>query len=65
MSSMRPVPPTLAVKLASIAVHADEFTGPAGHGADRVALRQLLDDPEVKDWLDDMTKAGLAPVKRQ
>lgn len=54
----------LLCKLASIVVHADELTGPAGHQFDQVALQQLIFDPEVKEWMAAMTAAGMAPVKR-
>lgn len=54
----------LLCKLGSIAVHADEMTGAGGHEFDMAALRQLLDDPEVKDWIKAMADGGLLPVKR-
>lgn len=55
---------SLLCKLASIAVHADEMLGPNGHPLDREALLSGLADPEVKDWLADMSAASLAPRKR-
>lgn len=56
--------PALLCKLASIAVHADELSSPDGHDFDAVAIRSALTDDEVRDWLDGMTAAGMAPVKR-
>lgn len=56
--------PSLLCKLASIAVHADELASPDGHTFDRVALSSAITDPEVVAWIDGMTKAGMAPVKR-
>jgi len=53
---------SLVVKLASIVVHADEMTSPLGHGYDKVALRQLVEDPEVSGWVKSL--GPLAPVKR-
>ena len=54
--------PTLAAKLAGVVVHADEFTGPGGHPFDMAAIRSLVADPEVRDWLE---RCGpLAPRKR-
>jgi len=53
---------TLLCKLGSIAVHADEMTEPGGHEFDVVAMRQLLNDPEVKMWIIDM--GALLPRKR-
>ena len=52
----------LAVRLASIVVHADEFTGPTGHDFDRVALRALVVDPLVSEWIKSL--GPLAPEKR-
>lgn len=57
-------PISLLCKLASIAVHADEFLSPDGHDFDRDALQSALADPEVKEWLAEMSKAALAPRKR-
>lgn len=53
---------SLAVKLGSIVVHADEATGPMAHPYDVVALRRLLEDPEVMEWLKAM--GPLVPLKR-
>lgn len=59
--------PTVPVlcKLGSIAVHADEMLSPDGHAFDRVALQQLLADPEVVAWLAEMDKAAMLPKKRK
>jgi hypothetical protein len=50
---------SLLCKLGSIIVHADEATKPCdlmsvAHHFDIIALRTLLDDPEVKDWIKGM-----------
>lgn len=55
---------TLLVKLGSIAVHAEELLSPGGHAFDAKALDGLLNDPEVKEWLAQMNKLALLPVKR-
>jgi hypothetical protein len=55
--------PALLCKLGSIIVHAEEGASAQGHPFDVIALRQLLADPEVKQWLDDMAAAALLPVK--
>lgn len=52
------------VKLGSIAIHVDEMLSSDGHLFDKVALQQLLNDSEVKDWLRAMDKMGLVPKKR-
>jgi hypothetical protein len=61
---------SLLCKLGSIVVHADEATEPDASGNlitvkrhfDIAALRALLDDPEVKDWIKGM--GALLPLKR-
>jgi hypothetical protein len=52
---------TLASKLASIVVHAEEYAE-TQHPYDLTALEQLTSDPEVKEWLKEM--GPLVPVKR-
>lgn len=54
--------PTLAAKLAGVAVHAGEMLSPSGHPFDKAALDGLLRDPEVQDWL--MRCGPLAPIRR-
>ena len=54
----------LLAKLGSIAQHVDEVSGENGHEFDWAAIRSLLIDREVVNWLDDMHKQGLLPVKR-
>jgi hypothetical protein len=56
------LPLTLVVKLASVAVHAQEMLSPDGHEFDGVALERVANDPEVAAWLK--TLGPLAPVKR-
>lgn len=63
MKALKPAT-SLLCKLGSIAVHADEMMRNDGHELDRVAITSLLDDPEVKAWIADMTSAALLPVKR-
>lgn len=55
---------SLLCKLASIAVHADEILGSGGHEFDRAALLSVLADPEVREWIEQMRAAALAPRKR-
>lgn len=56
---------TLLVKLGSIAVHVDEMLSPDGHAYDREAIKSLLDDPEVKEWIAAMDKMAFMPKKRK
>jgi len=55
---------SLLVKLGSIAVHVDELLSPHGHTFDKDAIRSLLSDDEVKEWLGKMDKAAFLPKKR-
>ena len=55
---------SLLVKLGSIVVHADEMLSPKGHVYDRLALQQAIADTEVQEWLKEMDKMALLPVKR-
>lgn len=64
MSMMNP-DAALLVKLGSIIVHFDEATSPNGHDFDINTARTLLADPDVKAWIDAMTKAAMLPQKRQ
>lgn len=54
----------LLCKLGSAIVHADEFLSPDGHEFDSTAFRQVLADPEVQDWIRQMTKLAFLPRKR-
>lgn len=58
------MPLGLAVKLGSIARHADELLSPGGHEADANAIRSLLTDPEVAEWMAHADSMALLPVKR-
>lgn len=55
---------TLLVKLGSIIVHSEELISPTGHAFDKVALEQLMGDPEVKEWISEMDKMAFLPKKR-
>ncbi len=52
------------VKLASIAVHAEDLLSPDGHHFDRLAIESLLKDEEVVSLLATMDDLALAPKKR-
>ena len=58
--------PSLALmaKLGSIAGHVEEYLSPESHPFDRLALRGLIEDPEVRQFMDDMRKLALIPVRR-
>jgi hypothetical protein len=55
---------SLLVKLGSIAVHADEMLSPGAHEFDMEAIKPLLRDPDLKEWIKQMTEKGFMPVRR-
>jgi len=55
---------SLFVKLASIAVHAEELISDNGHIVDRSALQTLLSDKEVREMFDNEEYKPLLPLKR-
>jgi hypothetical protein len=56
--------PAVLIKVASAAVHAQEFLEPDGHAFDKSAFDDCMNDPAVREWLAAMTKAAYLPVKR-
>jgi hypothetical protein len=66
MNALTPSAPSvsLLVKLGSIAVHADELLSPKRHHYDVAAMRTLLEDSEVVEWLQQMQEMAFLPVKR-
>lgn len=57
--------PSLCAKLGSVVVHAEEMSGPDGHDFDRLALRMLLEDAEVLEWLAQGRKLAMIPETRR
>ena len=55
---------TLLIKLGSIIVHQEEMMSSKGHHFDKHALDTVRNDPEVIEWLDQMTGMAFLPVKR-
>jgi hypothetical protein len=56
---------SLLIKLAALAVHAEELLGSDGHEVDKGAIEGLLADLEVRAFLDDPNNAVLLPLKRR
>lgn len=56
--------PKLLIVLGSIAVHAEEYLSWQGHPVDRIAILDLLNDPELKVWREQMDRLAFLPVKR-
>ena len=55
---------SLAVKLGSIARHAEEFISGDGRAVDIDAIAAGLQDPDVKEWMSKADSVGLLPLKR-
>ena len=58
--------PTINVlcKLGSLAIHVEEAMSNKGHKLDIGAIKGILEDPEIKEWLKQMDKLALLPKKR-
>ena len=54
----------ILMKLASVFVHVEEFLEPCGHEFDQIALQQLINDSDLRMWIEGMQDLGLAPVRR-
>lgn len=54
----------LLAKLGSLVLHVDEGLDGNGDPLDIAAVRALLEDPEIVDWLAGMDELALLPVKR-
>ena len=57
-----PLPPALLAKLGSIVVHADEACSDSAHSFDVEALKALIAQPDVQDFI--VALGPLVPVKR-
>lgn len=55
---------SLVVKLASIAVHAQEAVSPGGHEFDVQTVESLLADPEVATAMKTLEEAAMLPRRR-
>jgi hypothetical protein len=64
MADVYAPPVGLLAKLGSIVVHVDEGSGTGGHDFDWQAVRSLIADREVQEWLIGMDGKGLLPKRR-
>jgi len=55
---------SLLSKLGSVIVHVEELYSSGGHEFDVVAFKMAIADPEVAEWIDQMSKLAFIPVKR-
>ena len=62
--SIKAPTPIVGVRLASIAIHAEEMVED-GHPLDIAAVRGLLADADVRAYLDYLRPLALLPVKRK
>ncbi len=53
----------LLIALGSLIVHHEEYLE-TNHPIDKVAIDSIRNQPEVKDWFDDMNSAAFLPLKR-
>ena len=56
---------TLLCKLGSIIVHFDETHSPDGRHVDLQMAQEGMKDPLVVEWLSQMNKLAMLPVKRK
>lgn len=54
----------VGVKLASLARHAEEHCSATGHPLDWAAVKSLVNDPEVLEYMQRLEAAALLPVAR-
>jgi len=55
---------SVLAKLASLVVHLQEAEGEGGHWFDIAAVKTLINDGGIREWVEAMQKLALAPVKR-
>ena len=62
-----PLKPNAALlcKLGSIIVHFEEADSTDGHTFDEVAMRQLLADSDIRQWLAAMDAMAMIPNRRK
>lgn len=58
------MPMPLRIKLGSLVVHCEELLSPSGHEYDKHAINTLLQDPDVRAFMEETAKMGVLPVKR-
>lgn len=56
--------PQLLIKLGSLIVHYQELNSKDGHALDKISIDALLNDGQVKEWLDGMDAMAFLPVMR-
>lgn len=54
----------LLIKLGSIITHYEEWTSKSGHELDKTTIDSLMQEPDIKQWFEEMRKMALLPLKR-
>jgi hypothetical protein len=54
----------LLIALASLIVHYEEWTSPNGHPNDKNVIDSIRNQPEIKEWFDQMERLTFLPLKR-
>ena len=56
--------PTLLISLGSLIVHYEEWTSQKGHDNDKIAIDSIRNQPDVKEWFEQMSNSAFLPLKR-
>jgi len=55
---------TLAAKVGLLVAHVEEGLSRKGHAFDAIAVKTLIEDADVQEWLKELRSLSLLPVKR-
>ena len=58
------IPLSLQAKIGSVLIHFEEASSRAGRLIDEETIRVLMQDAEVRRWMDGLRELALLPVKR-
>lgn len=56
--------PALLTKLALMFVHIEEYMSSGSPEFDKIVVKGIVEESEVREWLSNMRKLGLVPEKR-
>ncbi len=62
---MTDVPMTLLIALGSLIVHYEEWTSPSSNPIDKDVIDSIRNQPDVKEWFEEMNSMAFLPVKRE
>lgn len=57
--------PALLATLGSIIAHVEEGSSDDGHHFDMIAARTLLSNADVQEWMAEMRKMSMLPLRRK